>query len=349
MELSGERGKAFVAVRKLLERGVVTGGDGEELSCGLRKLFDLQAIALAQDFSLAGWHIGIDIPDAWAGLHQRYVHQDPSVRKLGAAPIGETFLIDRDCSATEKDVDLYWHLRDQGMFDGLIARVHNPFVDDLAIVMYRANGAPPFNENDEEVFRALYPHLASGLAARRALAALSEPASEGMRAMLRRVDGHAFLSFPSGVIAWSQPARELWQHVLDIDGEAGWRRAERMLQASARQFHAAWQWGGRSQSLFPGLRIEWASVPPRRGEQRRLLALMTREPAASESPSPLESLLTPRQRVVARAATAGKTASEIAGDLDISTETVRWTMREVYRRLGVHRRAELVAALARRG
>lgn len=61
--------------------------------------------------------------------------------------------------------------------------------------------------------------------------------------------------------------------------------------------------------------------------------------------SPIEALLTPRQRVVARAAVRGRTARQIAEELSITTETARWTLREIYRRLGVRTRAALATAL----
>jgi len=56
--------------------------------------------------------------------------------------------------------------------------------------------------------------------------------------------------------------------------------------------------------------------------------------------------LTPRQREVAEYAAAGATAREIGETLGLATETVRQHIKEIYRRLDIASRVELVAALA---
>lgn len=58
--------------------------------------------------------------------------------------------------------------------------------------------------------------------------------------------------------------------------------------------------------------------------------------------------LAPRQRQVAELAARGHTNDEIATALAISINTVKGRLKEVYERLGVRNRAELVAALHRR-
>ncbi|WP_315502716.1 helix-turn-helix transcriptional regulator [Actinomyces radicidentis] len=58
---------------------------------------------------------------------------------------------------------------------------------------------------------------------------------------------------------------------------------------------------------------------------------MRREPAEIE--------LTPRQMDVLRGLEAGKTASEIADDLVLGRETIRTTIKALYKRLGVHSKA----------
>lgn len=256
-------------VRTLLGRGIVTGGDADELMTGLMKLFGAQSAAFAQGFTFASWNAALDVPMSWLALHGRYERQDPSRARL-ANTTGETYLIDRDSSQSEKECDLYFHLRDQGYRDGLIATLYNPFIADLAMVLYRAEGARPFSATDEEVFRTLYPHLAAGLAARRALAAMQESPRETLPHVLGRLDGHVYLSLPSGTVTWSDAARALWTDALGLTGDAGWARAERVLLASARQFYSPFA-GGRSQLILPGLRIEWAALPPRRTEQRRMV------------------------------------------------------------------------------
>mgnify|MGYP001825529486 CR=1 FL=1 len=56
--------------------------------------------------------------------------------------------------------------------------------------------------------------------------------------------------------------------------------------------------------------------------------------------------LSPRQQEIAQLATEGATSIEIAQILDISVHTVRQHIKEVYRRLEVGNRAELVQILA---
>ena len=55
--------------------------------------------------------------------------------------------------------------------------------------------------------------------------------------------------------------------------------------------------------------------------------------------------LTPREAEVMRMLAAGRTRREIADDFAVSTNTVRWHVQNVYEKLGVHTREELVALL----
>ena len=342
MELRGEKARGVRQLQSLLARGVITGGDGEELAHLTRTVFGAHALAFAQHFDFAAWSVVVDVPPAWLELHGRYRHQDPSAERLEHAPHGDTYLVDRDTTEAGKDIDLYFHLRGVGFRDVFIATMYNPFVSDLAFVLYREDGARPFSDADDDLFRLLYPHIAGALAARRALRAIQTPGNETLRDVLTQVDGYAHVSFPGAKVTWSPGARELWRSELGIEGDSGWARAERVVLASAAQFYTPGV-GGRSQRVLPGVRIEWASVPPRRGERRRLLALMHRERAESPATSPIEALLTPRQRVIARHVVNGLSSPEIAVELKISVTTVRWTMREIYRRLRINSRAELAA------
>lgn len=62
------------------------------------------------------------------------------------------------------------------------------------------------------------------------------------------------------------------------------------------------------------------------------------------SPSPIT--LTSKQRIVLAHAASGKGAYEIAAELWLSVETVRWHFKCIYRRLDVHdRRAAIQRAL----
>ena len=57
--------------------------------------------------------------------------------------------------------------------------------------------------------------------------------------------------------------------------------------------------------------------------------------------------LTRRQRQVLELLSEGRTTREIAAALDLSTETVRTHLKQIYRQLGVHSREEATAAVRR--
>jgi len=334
----------FANVVSLLERGIVTGGDAGELLARLARLMGAQAAIAGQGYGMADWNVQNRVPSAWPALHGRYRHQDTTEPIISRSPPGTWLRIRGDTGLAQLETDLNHHFCDQGFTDAALARIYNPFVDDLMLVIYRADGARTFSREDVSVLRALYPHLAGGLAARRALAALAAPASQSMRYVLAESPCYAHLSFPSGNVSWSGAARRLMQSRLGALSGDGWRRLDRMLLRAAVRFHQPVV-GGRSQLLLPGLRVELAMVPPRAGETKRLLALLVEDVAGDDGAQPAEELLSPRQRLVARRLAAGRSVREIAAELEIAVETVREHASEIYRRLGVSTRAELGALL----
>ncbi len=69
--------------------------------------------------------------------------------------------------------------------------------------------------------------------------------------------------------------------------------------------------------------------------------------AISETPVPIENLLSAREIEVLQLVAAGSDNDEIAAALHVSTRTVERHLQNVYRKLGVHGRAARVAAAAR--
>ena len=59
--------------------------------------------------------------------------------------------------------------------------------------------------------------------------------------------------------------------------------------------------------------------------------------------------LTPQELRVAEAVRRGGTNRQIAAELFLSPKTVEFHLRQIYAKLGVHSRAQLVAALAEKG
>jgi DNA-binding CsgD family transcriptional regulator len=92
--------------------------------------------------------------------------------------------------------------------------------------------------------------------------------------------------------------------------------------------------------IVRGVRVE-AEVLEGSGGRAQLLTLSA-APPLWRAP---DASLSDTQRVVAEYAGAGSTVPEIARSLAISRETVRTHLREIYRRLGVCSRVELVRAL----
>jgi len=345
--LNKTRSSALTKLLALTSRGIVTGGDAEELLSLLFATFAASGGAFTQSFGYRDFMLGVDVRREWIEAYHRLRHLDPFTEPLGRLPPGEVFFTVGDTNEEHKRLELWHSFRAHGYRDAMQARLYNPLVADLFMILYRQDGERPFSPNDRVLFQLIYPHLAGALAARRALAALDAPANERIESVLAKVSGHAWVSLPSGEVAWSEEARRVWQARLGI-GARDWHKANEVLLASARRFNTALI-GGRSQVVFPGVRVEWASVPAQPHEQRRLLALMLEEgfdPAADTTPA--EALLSPRQREVARLAAAGSSASAIADKLKIKPTTVRGYLREVYERLGITSRAQLASALSQR-
>jgi DNA-binding NarL/FixJ family response regulator len=59
-------------------------------------------------------------------------------------------------------------------------------------------------------------------------------------------------------------------------------------------------------------------------------------------------MLTPQELRVAKAVRRGGTNREIAAELFLSPKTVEFHLRQIYAKLDVHSRAQLVAALAQK-
>ena len=85
---------------------------------------------------------------------------------------------------------------------------------------------------------------------------------------------------------------------------------------------------------------------------RRMVGHLVRDVRAGQrrisiaSRLPHRERLTPRQLEVLQLIAAGCTTSEIAGDLSLSPETVRWHVKSILRKLHAKTRAEAAAVLA---
>lgn len=96
-----------------------------------------------------------------------------------------------------------------------------------------------------------------------------------------------------------------------------------------------------ARALVDGALLAFTPLDGVSGE-RYLVTLRAVDPVALESPA-----LTARQRRIAELAAAGATADEIAQCLGVSRNTVKFHLKEIYRRLEVANRLELAARLGR--
>jgi DNA-binding CsgD family transcriptional regulator len=318
----------------LLERGVVTSDDASEVASHLAAVTGSDAVAFGQSTVFAAWGVQSGLPERWIRGHDRFRHQDPIEPRLVADEAGTWHFVDRLTDA-DKETDL--HERFQEHFgDGALVRLYSPFASDLFLVLYR-DRKRKFDADDQVLLELLTPHLARGLATRRAMHALSESTSDPNLA-------YATISFPSRKVAWSPRAREIWQRRLTI-GARGWSRLDRMLHLACQRFERG-TIEARSQILIPGVRADFAAIPPKGKEQRRVVCFLIEETTTrAREAKPAEALLTDRQRAVAHLLLDGLELPEVARRLEISLETARGFCREIYERLGVHNRAELAATL----
>jgi PAS domain S-box-containing protein len=93
--------------------------------------------------------------------------------------------------------------------------------------------------------------------------------------------------------------------------------------------------------------IDISAVPIREGD--RVIGMFGQVVDVDEDqPPPISHpLLTPRQTEVLRLLEQGRSTEQIAGDLNLSVETVRNHIRHILRALGVHSRLEAVALTRR--
>jgi DNA-binding NarL/FixJ family response regulator len=148
-------------------------------------------------------------------------------------------------------------------------------------------------------------------------------------------------------------------------GDGGTRRAEREVLAALREYgeltptaaamltsltaaEAAKALEGlaRDGHLEAGVRDGAVSYALREGDLRSVSGTRPEAPKDAASPArpvePLPDPLTERELAVLRLVAAGRTNREVANDLFVAEGTVKAHVASIYRKLGVHSRAEAV-------
>lgn len=334
--------RALPALIRLLQRGLVSGGDVAEMFSLYRRVFSLQALVAGQEYGFEAFGRQEDVPEDWMNAHRAVSHADPAPNWLMNAPVGSVY---RAATLGSRRLAIGELFYGYGWRDCAVTLMPVPLGGPFWLGLYRRQGAKPFDDDESTLVSLLHPHLSAALTARSALAAVKADSGERLEGALDRFEGHAFVSLPGPTLVWSRRARTLIGELLGHPASRlEWQRLERAVGDLAQRFveNPA---RGRSTRFGPGLRVEFAAVPPEKGEKRRLVLLFMRE-GPHELASPLLSLLAGRQRQIALGAAAGRSLQSLANELGISRETARTHLRAVYRRLGVSTRAELSALLS---
>lgn len=327
------------ALRQLLARlqnGLVTDAHADEALDLLLPAVGASAATIVQRGSFANWNRQSAVPAAWEEAHTRLGHQDFSVPAVSRSPAGAWYLGMKTSTARERDVELCQKFFGLGFGDWCLTRIPCPMFGELHLVVYRAKGAPLFDEDDRAVLDLVTPHVERALAARAAIAHVTE----------HNDAPHAWLSYPSRRVDWSPTARAIWRARLGAISERGWGKIERALFAAAER--GASGLAGRAW-LRGDLSVEIAVVPPERGETRRVLALFHEGRSAAPIATPAEELLSTGERDIARKIAGGWSAAEIALARRVSEETIRTQLKTICMKLGASRveLAMLVGAEAR--
>lgn len=336
MLVARKKRESLRALVRMLECGVLDTSDADAVLGGVMEVLSGCSAVLGQGPNYHSWHRAVGVPAGWPEFHERHRGEDPTNARLDDALAGTWYLVGADSTRTEKDTDLIAGFDGFGLSDVAIARLYSPFADDLFFAIFRERGARGFSEDDRLLLRLLTPLLSSGFATKRALAALGAARGSPQRAKHSSVE----VVFPGRRVEWTPAARNFWRATLGEVSGAGWTRLERMIAAMTDRF-ASFEVGGRSQLVRPGVRVEIACVRPRPGEVKRLLVLFSRDSDQREVGAPSETLLSPRQREIARRTAQGASRHDIAAALGISPWTVHGHLKAIYSRLRISTRAEL--------
>ena len=166
---------------------------------------------------------------------------------------------------------------------------------------------------------------------------------------LGRVGVPSYVLDTTGVVRWINPAAE--RLVGDVRGRQftsvvapeDRQRARELFSQKVLGSQATDATGVFVSTTGTRLAVEVSSVPLMNGE-RVVGVFGLFEGRPDDRPTAPHPHLTPRQVEVLRLLEQGRSTKQIAGELHVSTETVRNHIRRLFRALGVHSRLEAVAA-----
>lgn len=91
----GARQKLRTLLR-LLDRGIVSGGDADEMIHLLQGALSLTGVVITDDWSYRGWNRTAGITTEWMQTYEQVSHHDPSAEILSREPAGQWWLLHGD-------------------------------------------------------------------------------------------------------------------------------------------------------------------------------------------------------------------------------------------------------------
>lgn len=331
-----ERIDCLSALVPLLRRGLVNSGDVEEMLTLLGQLVGASSIALLEDHGFEQSSIEVNVPAQWKNDHSRLAAEDPSRKVLDACPHGSWWVASRDLTYLQQNEELARCFYSAGFVDATIGRIFTPLGKEITLAAYSSSGK--FASEAGTMLTLVYPLVAGAIGTRATM--------EIQGARYSPPPGIVEVSFPDGTVEANRTARLLIERFTGSLSAISWNRAMKAIATAGRRFCNPEQ-GGRSQTLWPGLRVAFAIGPPRKNEFVRLVGFLEPSGESRSAPVPalVEGLLSRRQLEVARDYANGASIASIARIRHLTAGTVRTHLSAACAKLGVQGRSELSSAL----
>ncbi|MFO0741426.1 MAG: LuxR C-terminal-related transcriptional regulator [Labilithrix sp.] len=331
------RESSYARCVSLLRRGVLSGDDAAEVCIEIERTFECVGLSLAFGYRLAAVPLLRNIDPDWPAIYGEHASADPGRRFLARNGPYAVFSVRTHSEAHEFKRPLYDAFTRIGFEDAAIMQAGR---SGAVLCLYRPRGQPTFDAATLTRTASLLPFLELALSCTSALAAIEASPHESQKNALRRLDAYAVLRKED---MWLSPnAERLFTSLFIGFGARGRRRIERAIRLAYARFLAGT--GGRVFRLRTDLHAE-LSLLPRPGADASVIVTFVRPTRIASAPAalPCDELLSPTQRRVARALIDGATIPAIAATLGCGHDSVKAHVREIYQRLGVTSRTELVA------
>ncbi len=335
-------------VRAFLLSGLVSSGDVEELLALLEELVGASAASIGTREAWAGHTLDRNIPERWKRDYVATARHDPLLAALSRQTVPAWMSVTAECKPLFGDNPCIEAMVRNGWADVLGVRLPGPFGVDHFIAIYRDRDRGPFAKRESLMLDLLLPHLVVATTSLTAQSAIRGEPGEPRNAALSRIPRRGTLTLPSGPVAWSPQAIDFLNMTLGPLTEFGWRRLTSAIVDAARAY-----FGGLIRPCVPiaqGVSADFVVLASERDRPKRVLVLLhgaPELPISTDHRVAAESLLTRREREVARQLVAGAKLGDVAGQCGFAKETARVHTRNIYRKLGISTRTQLLALYRR--